>query len=132
MSGESEKTLRDTFDEAKVSAVATASIPADKVETSPLPIILGRGRCDHTKARNCPEGDGKANRSSAAYMYGRYACLNALPCQSSRADLASSKETVIVIGATNRPDSLDPALRRAGRFDREIEIGVPSLEAREE
>ena len=48
------------------------------------------------------------------------------------ADLASSKETVIVIGATNRPDSLDPALRRAGRFDREIEIGVPSLEAREE
>lgn len=47
-------------------------------------------------------------------------------------DLASSKETVIVLGATNRPDSLDPALRRAGRFDREIEIGVPSMEAREE
>lgn len=51
---------------------------------------------------------------------------------SSWVDLASSKETVIVIGATNRPDSLDPALRRAGRFDREIEIGVPSMEAREE
>jgi ribosome biogenesis ATPase len=32
---------------------------------------------------------------------------------------------VIVIGATNRPDSIDPALRRAGRFDREIAIGVP-------
>jgi transitional endoplasmic reticulum ATPase len=32
---------------------------------------------------------------------------------------------IIVIGATNRPDSIDPALRRPGRFDREIEIGVP-------
>jgi len=37
---------------------------------------------------------------------------------------------VIVIGATNRPDSLDPALRRPGRFDREIEIGVPNQEGR--
>nr|TKR74871.1 hypothetical protein D5086_0000290650 [Populus alba] len=32
---------------------------------------------------------------------------------------------VIVIGATNRPNGLDPALRRYGRFDREIDIGVP-------
>jgi transitional endoplasmic reticulum ATPase len=32
---------------------------------------------------------------------------------------------VIVIGATNRPNSIDPALRRFGRFDREIDIGVP-------
>jgi len=39
---------------------------------------------------------------------------------------------VIVIGATNRPDTLDPALRRAGRFDREIEIGIPSEDARKE
>jgi ribosome biogenesis ATPase len=30
---------------------------------------------------------------------------------------------VIVLGATNRPDALDPALRRAGRFDREISLG---------
>jgi transitional endoplasmic reticulum ATPase len=37
---------------------------------------------------------------------------------------------VVVIGATNRPDSLDPALRRPGRFDREIEIGVPNKESR--
>lgn len=37
---------------------------------------------------------------------------------------------VIVIGATNRPDSLDAALRRAGRFDREISMGVPDDEAR--
>jgi transitional endoplasmic reticulum ATPase len=37
---------------------------------------------------------------------------------------------VIVIGATNIPEALDPALRRPGRFDREIEIGVPNTQAR--
>jgi transitional endoplasmic reticulum ATPase len=37
---------------------------------------------------------------------------------------------VVVIGATNRPNALDPALRRPGRFDREIEIGVPNKEGR--
>ncbi len=39
---------------------------------------------------------------------------------------------VIVIGATNRPNAVDPALRRGGRFDREIEIGVPNKEGRKE
>ncbi|XXG60483.1 hypothetical protein AAC387_Pa04g2383 [Persea americana] len=38
--------------------------------------------------------------------------------------------SVLVVAATNRPDSIDPALRRHGRFDREIEIGVPSREQR--
>ena len=38
---------------------------------------------------------------------------------------------VLIIGATNRPDSLDPALRRAGRFDREICMNVPDDVARE-
>ena len=39
---------------------------------------------------------------------------------------------VMVIGATNRPNALDPALRRAGRFDTELVIGVPSEEGRRE
>ena len=41
-----------------------------------------------------------------------------------------SRGQVIVIGATNIPEVLDPALRRPGRFDREIEIGVPNTHAR--
>ncbi|HEV3141503.1 MAG TPA: AAA family ATPase, partial [Vicinamibacterales bacterium] len=41
-----------------------------------------------------------------------------------------SRGQVIVIGATNIPEMLDPALRRPGRFDREIEIGVPNPQAR--
>ena len=36
----------------------------------------------------------------------------------------------MVVGATNRPDALDPALRRAGRFDREIAMGIPTEAAR--
>ena len=40
-------------------------------------------------------------------------------------DGLNSREHVIVIGATNRPNSIDPALRRFGRFDKEIDIGVP-------
>lgn len=39
-------------------------------------------------------------------------------------------DRVLVIGATNRPDSLDPALRRAGRFDREVCLGIPDKDAR--
>jgi ribosome biogenesis ATPase len=44
----------------------------------------------------------------------------------------TDNKPVIVIGATNRPDSLDAALRRAGRFDHEISMGVPDEEAREQ
>lgn len=37
---------------------------------------------------------------------------------------------VVVVGATNRPNLIDPALRRPGRFDQEVEIGIPDVEAR--
>jgi len=47
-------------------------------------------------------------------------------------DGLTSRGNVIVIGATNRPNALDPALRRPGRFDREIEIGVPDKHERYE
>ena len=47
-------------------------------------------------------------------------------------DGLKSRGQVIVIAATNRPDSIDEALRRPGRFDREIEIGVPDEDARYE
>ncbi|KAL0960482.1 hypothetical protein HGRIS_005523 [Hohenbuehelia grisea] len=39
-------------------------------------------------------------------------------------------ERVVVVGTTNRPNAIDPALRRPGRFDRELEIGIPDAEAR--
>src|SRR5437867_9592227 len=45
-------------------------------------------------------------------------------------DGLQSRGKVVVIGATNRINSIDPALRRPGRFDREIEIGVPDRDGR--
>ncbi|NJE77077.1 CDC48 family AAA ATPase [Thermococcus sp. ES12] len=47
-------------------------------------------------------------------------------------DGLKSRGKVIVIGATNRPDAIDPALRRPGRFDRELEVGVPDKQGRKE
>ena len=47
-------------------------------------------------------------------------------------DGLTGRGNVIVIGATNRPNALDPALRRPGRFDREIEIGTPDKRGRHE
>ncbi|GAA6058781.1 hypothetical protein JCM10212_001897 [Sporobolomyces blumeae] len=45
-------------------------------------------------------------------------------------DQPDEKPRVVVIAATNRPNAIDPALRRPGRFDKEIEIGVPDVAAR--
>ena len=44
-------------------------------------------------------------------------------------DGIQNRGKVVVIGATNRQDAIDPALRRPGRFDREIEIGIPNKRA---
>ena len=45
-------------------------------------------------------------------------------------DGMTSRGKVVVIAATNRVNAIDPALRRPGRFDREIEIGVPNRDGR--
>ncbi|KAK8850565.1 hypothetical protein IAR55_004483 [Kwoniella newhampshirensis] len=103
MSGESEKTLRDTFDEAKKLA----------------PCLLFLDEVDAITPK----------RETAQREMERRIVAQLLTCMD---DLASSEEPVVIIGATNRPDSLDPALRRAGRFDHEIEMGVPTQEGREE
>jgi cell division protease FtsH len=44
----------------------------------------------------------------------------------------SGNEGIIIIAATNRPDILDPALMRPGRFDRQVHVGLPDIKAREE
>ena len=53
---------------------------------------------------------------------GRQPAIGATPLKQVSAAVCSN---VVVIGATNRPDALDPALRRPGRFDREVSVGVP-------
>lgn len=47
-------------------------------------------------------------------------------------DGLDSKPGVIVIGATNRIEAIDPALRRAGRFDKELYFPLPGIDARKE
>lgn len=103
MSGESEKGLRDAFDEAKKLA----------------PSILFVDEIDAITPK----------RESAQREMERRIVAQFLTCMD---DLSSDdNKPVVVIGATNRPDSLDAALRRAGRFDHEISLGVPDDDARE-
>ncbi|CAH0400166.1 unnamed protein product [Chilo suppressalis] len=47
-------------------------------------------------------------------------------------NLTESNDSVLILAATNNPDALDPALRRAGRLEQEITLGIPSLKARKE
>ncbi|KAH3901599.1 probable Ribosome biogenesis ATPase RIX7 [Saccharomycodes ludwigii] len=101
MSGESEKKLRDLFDEAK--SLAPCLVFLDEIDAI------------------TPKRDGGAQREMERRIVAQL--LTSLD------DLSFEKtdgKPVIVIGATNRPDSLDPALRRAGRFDREICLNVPN------
>jgi AAA family ATPase len=51
-------------------------------------------------------------------------------CLLSLMDGGEANDRIVVIGATNRPDAIDSALRRPGRFDREFEIGIPNKDAR--
>ncbi len=100
--GESEEQLRDIFDEAQENAPAIVFI--DEIDS----IAPKRG-----------ETSGDVERRVVAQLL-------------SLMDGLEEREQLIVIGATNRVDALDPALRRGGRFDREIEIGVPDRDGRKE
>ncbi|MDG1550928.1 MAG: CDC48 family AAA ATPase [Candidatus Poseidoniaceae archaeon] len=100
--GESEKQLREIFDEA--SENAPAIIFVDEIDSI------------------CPKREdvsGEVERRVVAQML-------------TLMDGMQGRDNVVVIGATNRRDALDPALRRPGRFDREIEIGVPDRDGRSE
>jgi len=100
--GESEEQLREIFDEATENAPAVVFI--DEIDS----IAPKRG-----------ETSGDVERRVVAQLL-------------SLMDGLEERGQVIVIGATNRVDALDPALRRGGRFDREIEVGVPDKEGRKE
>jgi transitional endoplasmic reticulum ATPase len=100
--GESERKLRDIFEEAQQNAPSIIFI--DEIDS----IAPKR---DETK--------GEVERRVVAQLL---ALMDGLV----------TRGDVIVVAATNRPDSLDPALRRPGRFDREIEIGVPDRKGRKE
>jgi transitional endoplasmic reticulum ATPase len=100
--GESEERLREIFNEAKEKA----------------PTIIFMDEIDAI-APNREEATNEVERRMVSQLLALMDGMN-------------SRGQVIVIGATNRPNAVDPALRRPGRFDREIEIGVPDRNARKE
>ncbi|KAI5964374.1 RIX7 [Candida pseudojiufengensis] len=106
MSGESEKKLREIFEEAK--SIAPCLIFMDEIDAI------------------TPKRDGGAQREMERRIVAQLLTL----MDELTMDKTDNKP-VIVIGATNRPDSLDSALRRAGRFDREICLNVPNEFQRE-
>jgi len=69
-------------------------------------------------------------RENAAREMERRIVTQLITCLDNLSDSDGSGDGVMVIGATNRADALDPALRRAGRFDREITLGIPDEKAR--
>ncbi len=94
--GESEQRLREVFEEARQNA----------------PSIIFIDELDSITPRR-EEVTGEVERRVVAQLL-------------TMMDGLEERGQVVVIGATNRIDAVDPALRRPGRFDREIEIGVPS------
>ena len=106
MSGESEGRIRELF--AAASAAAPSIIFMDEIDA----IAPKRG------------GDGSSSGGTKGMEKRMVAQL--LTCMDSLTpDNNRGGAPVMVLGATNRPDSIDSALRRAGRFDREICLGVP-------
>lgn len=106
MSGESEKALRDYFEEAKKLAPCLVFI--DEIDAV------------------------TPKRENAQREMEKRIVAQLLTCMDDLALEKTGGKAVIVLAATNRPDSLDPALRRGGRFDKEINMGVPSEAVREQ
>jgi len=100
--GESEKKLREIFEEAEENAPSVIFI--DEIDAL---------------APKRDEVSGEVERRVVAQLL-------------TLMDGLKSRQNVIVIAATNRIDAVDPALRRPGRFDREIEIGIPDRDGRKE
>jgi transitional endoplasmic reticulum ATPase len=100
--GESEEQLRDVFEEASEEA----------------PAIIFMDELDSIAPKR-EEAGGDVERRVVAQLL-------------SLMDGLEDRGEVVVIGATNRVDAIDPALRRGGRFDREIEVGVPDRDGRKE
>ncbi|MDH7593832.1 MAG: CDC48 family AAA ATPase [Methanomicrobiales archaeon] len=98
--GESEKQLREVFEEAEKNAPSIIFI--DEIDA------IAPKRAEVT---------GEVERRIVAQLL---ALMDGL----------KSRGKVVVIAATNMPDQIDPALRRGGRFDREIEIGIPDKKGR--
>ena len=98
--GESEERLRDVFKEAQENAPSIIFI--DEIDSI---------------APKREEVTGEVEKRVTSQLL-------------SLMDGLQSRGKVVVIGATNRPNAIDPALRRPGRFDREIEIGVPDRDGR--
>lgn len=100
MSGESEKKIRELFEEAK--SLAPCIIFFDEIDAI------------------TPKREGAQREMERRIVAQMLTCIDELSIDK------TNGAPVIIIGATNRPDSLDPALRRAGRFDREICLNVPN------
>ncbi|EMR09146.1 hypothetical protein PNEG_02489 [Pneumocystis murina B123] len=105
MSGESEKKIRDMFNEAK--SIAPCLIFIDEID-----VVTPK-------------------RENAQREMERRIVAQFLTCMDDLSLDKTGGKPVLIIGATNRPDSLDPALRRAGRFDHEICLNVPNEIGRE-
>ncbi|KAF2083384.1 ribosome biogenesis ATPase RIX7 [Saccharata proteae CBS 121410] len=105
MSGESEKQVREHFEEARKHAPCLMFI--DEIDVI------------------APKRDTSQSQMEKRIVAQLLISMDSLAME------ANDGKPVIVLAATNRPDSLDPALRRGGRFDTEINMGVPNEAMRE-
>lgn len=111
MSGESEARIRELFQAAS--------------DHAPSIIFLDELDAIAPKRRDSGGGGGSKSGMEKRMVAQLLTCMDMLDPKYNR-----QSAPVIVLGATNHSDSIDPALRRAGRFDKEILLGVPDEEAR--